>query len=69
MNIAVEMISLNGRFILLDSGVVLPISDFFDRYGDPCEPDDAASCVAGTDDFGWISVAIFEPGGDGITVH
>jgi hypothetical protein len=70
MGVDVELISLRSRFILLRNGVVLPISDFFDRYGDPCDPDDAASCVAGTDEFGWVSVSILEPGdGEGITVH
>lgn len=57
----VEVVSLDKRTVTLRDGTVLPITDFFDVFGEECEPIDAVACVAGTDDFGWLDVEIFPP--------
>ncbi|MDW9880494.1 hypothetical protein GOA90_25235 [Sinorhizobium meliloti] len=54
----IERISIEGRFVVLSDGEVLPITDFFDDEGDDCEPADAVECVAGRDGYGWMTIAI-----------
>jgi hypothetical protein len=41
---------------ITEDGRRLPITNFFGRDGEECEPDEAASAVAGDDDFGWITI-------------
>lgn len=52
----VEFLSTGAGFVLLDDGTQLPITDYFDADGDDCEPARATVCVAGTDDFGWLTI-------------
>lgn len=42
--------------VLLTDGTELPITDFFDLDGDECAPENAVSCVAGSDEYGWLSI-------------
>lgn len=53
--------------VVLNDGTELPITNYFDIYGEECPPDQAVSCVAGTDDFGWLSIDLTEF--EKITVH
>jgi len=53
--------------VLLSDGTVLPITNYFDEWGEDCEPEDAVTCVAGTDAFGWLSIDLTEF--DWPTVH
>lgn len=59
----VDRISLDGRFVVMSDGAILPISNFYDDDGDECEPVDAVVCVAGTDAAGWYTIEIFETTG------
>lgn len=53
----IEAINLTARLVLLEGGVCLPITNFFDCDGVECEPDEAMQAVAGEGDT-WIS---FDP--------
>ncbi len=39
-------------------GLALPITDYLDDEGEPCDPPDAVAAVAGVDGIGWITFAI-----------
>lgn len=61
LNTLVRLIETdNGWFCLLDSNVLLPVDNWFDEEGDPCEPEDAWYCVAGADDFGWMTIELHD---------
>lgn len=47
-------------YICLDNRVTVEVTDWFDEEGDECDPEDAASCVGGSDDFGWVTISIKE---------
>lgn len=64
--IVVEFINLTRGFVGLAGGRTIPITEYFDDSGDECEPDDAVCVVAGSDDFGWLSIEIV---GEQVTVH
>lgn len=49
MTIYIEAVNLIARLVLTDTGHVYPITNFFDDYGDECEPDEALQAVAGAD--------------------
>lgn len=57
---AIELISMDGCYVLLEGGTILPVTNWFDDNGDECEPDDAVSCVAGRDGYGWLSIDLGE---------
>lgn len=61
----VEYVDVTHGQVVMSDGTVLPITDWFDCNGEDCEPDDAVMVVAGTDDIGWIDVAV----GGRETVH
>lgn len=53
-----EIVLINGaeqRAVLAD-GRVVPVTHWFDLRGALCEPEDAASCVAGADNIGWFAI-------------
>lgn len=56
--LGIELIDLDTRRVVLTDGTILPITDFFDEDGDDCEPEEAVTCVAGTDEFGWLDIEI-----------
>lgn len=41
--------------VLTDSSNV-PVVHWFDIFGEECDPDDAVTCVAGSDEKGWYAV-------------
>lgn len=50
-----------GWLVLLNSNTLLPVASWWDEDGDPCERDDAVYCVAGTDEFGWLTIELAPP--------
>lgn len=54
----IEAVQLGERIVVLDGGIVLPITNLFDSDGDECEPDEAYTGVAGTDEYGWITFTV-----------
>ena len=65
----IHSIDLDNEWVTLLDGTVLPISDYFDEYGEDCEPEEAVVIVAGTDELGWVSVPIDEIDWEGVTYH
>lgn len=69
----VEYVDLVGRFILVNTGSgdqLLPITGLFDEEGDETDdPAVATACIAGTDEFGWVSVAACACGCKNPVVH
>lgn len=54
--------SKNGRFIVMvENDLVLPVTMWLDPAGEECVPGEAKFCVAGTDEFGWLTIEINEP--------
>lgn len=62
---AIDFIDLDAGMVRMADGTELPITDWFDCDGDPCEPDQAVTIVAGTEAFGWIDAELSPP----LTVH
>ena len=56
----VSVVDLKTLTVTMGDGTVLPITNLFDSDGEDCEPDDAVAIVAGTDDYGWLDIAISE---------
>ena len=52
----VSAISRRSHIAILDSGVVVPITNWLDGGGNECAPADAVACVAGADAVGWFVV-------------
>lgn len=42
-----EMINMAQRLYMADDGALFPVTNWFDRDGDECEPEDAVTAVAG----------------------
>lgn len=57
----IEYIDVTRGTIVLADGTELPITDWFDRDGEDCDPADAVAVVAGSDEFGWIDVDVSQP--------
>lgn len=55
---AIAYVDLDRRYVVLNSGDTLPLTNMFDDDGEECEADSAVSIVAGTDDSGWYSVRL-----------
>lgn len=58
----------DGWVVILENRVVLPVTDFLDEDGEDCEPEDAVICVAGRDDYCWMTIRL-QPGALDHTVH
>lgn len=41
--------------------IIMPVTDWFDKDGEDCEPEEAFVCVAGADGFGWITITLGNP--------
>jgi hypothetical protein len=54
------VVRASGSYVLLEDGGTVPITEWLDCDGDECEPCDAVTCVAGSDDFGWIVIVLPE---------
>ena len=67
MESQVEVVAFNlvGGYAVLSNDDVLPITNFFDEYNEPCGPEEAVKFVAGVPGF-WIAVVI---GDEGATFH
>lgn len=65
--VLVDGINHHKRLVVVEGGVILPIVEYRDSDGDVCDYEDAVSCIAGTDEFGWLNIDIndYEP----LTVH
>lgn len=54
--------SKNGQFIVMvEDDLVLPVTVWLNPVGEECGPNEAIYCVAGTDEFGWLTIEIHEP--------
>jgi len=49
-------INRGARLAGLDNGEFVPVTHWFDGMGEDCDPDIAASCVAGSEKTGWYSI-------------
>lgn len=67
--VVVVAINCGLRQVLLDDGTMIPITNFFDEFGDDCEPDDALVVVAGNDGFGYLTIELFEDDFGKVTLH
>lgn len=56
--LAAAFVDLKLRYVLLNDGERLPITNLIDDDGEECEPDDAVFVVAGEDGKGWWTVDI-----------
>lgn len=57
----VELISLDGEYVLLDDGECLPVTNWINEDFEECKAEDAVLCFAGRDGYGWLSIEINEP--------
>lgn len=64
----IACINLDDRSVTMTDGETLPITDFFDELGDDCAPANAVTCVAGRENYGWMTIEIF-PDGKDCSVH
>lgn len=53
---SIAAIDLDYDKVILDDGTELPVTNWFDDDGDECDPDDAITCIAGTDEDGWLTI-------------
>lgn len=54
----IELIDLEAEVAILSDGSTIPLTNFFDEDGDDCDPEDAVCCVAGNNDFGWLTISL-----------
>lgn len=55
-DLEVEGINRGKRVVVLTCGCFVPVTDWFDKHGEDCAPNDAIVCVAGDDHHGWFTV-------------
>ena len=48
----------DGWYAYLINDVIVPVTDWFDEDGDPCDPLEAKYCVAGADGYGWLTIEL-----------
>ena len=66
----VDLIDLDSRYVLMTDGKVLPITNFLDSDGDEIDdPREAATCVAGEDGYGWVTIEIFSLDESPVGIH
>ena len=51
----------DGWYAYLVNDVIVPVDEWYDEDGEPCEPDEAKYCVAGADGFGWVTIELAAP--------
>ena len=54
--ISIEWVNYTDESVGLSTGVVVPITDWYDADGDVCDPQEATVCVAGADAVGWFAI-------------
>lgn len=65
----IEAVGLETGIVLLETGIVLPITNMLDGDGDETEEfDEVMTVVAGTDEFGWLTICLGADIDD-VTVH
>lgn len=64
-----EWIDTRNNRVLLTDGTELPIAGYMDVYGNDCDPSDAVVIVAGTDEYGWLTIEIDWDDMEPVTVH
>ena len=52
----VEATGFKSQLALLTDGSIVPISNWIDKYGDECEPEDAITCVVKETEDRWLVV-------------
>lgn len=52
----IEAVNRAQAIALLSDGTTLPVTNWFDSWGDECEPQEAVSCVAGQEGSDWWSI-------------
>lgn len=55
-DVDIYMINRERSVAVLTDGAVVPVTHWFDRRGDDCEPVCAVTCVAGSEARGWFVV-------------
>jgi hypothetical protein len=66
----VDLIALDGGYVLMTDGKVLPITRLADADGDETDdPYEAVVCVAGEDGYGWLTIAIHPENSSPMEVH
>lgn len=66
----VELIDIYAGYVLLTDDTLLPITNFMDGSGDDTDdPDEAVACVAGTDEYGWLTIEINRADGSPVRIH
>lgn len=53
----IEISSVKGDIAYTEDGQALPVTNWFDEWGEDCDADDAVTCVAGPDKDGlWLTI-------------
>jgi len=55
---ALEVVMLDAGLVMVEGGMTLPITNWFDGDGEECQPTDAVVIVAGNAQYGWITIEI-----------
>lgn len=53
-------INLDHAFVVTSDDAIVPVTNFFDYWGEECDPGDAECVVAGPYDNQWLSFEIDE---------
>lgn len=56
LDLGVEYISRSAEIAVLNNGISVPVTHWFDALGDECEADEADACVCGDDEWGWFHI-------------
>lgn len=56
IEVDVTMINRAQGFALLNTGFIVPVTNWFDLSGEDCGPEEAVTCVAGLDAIGWFTI-------------
>lgn len=48
------------RIALSEDNIVYPIIAFYNDDHEQCEPEEAVTCVAGSDSIGWIALSLHD---------
>jgi hypothetical protein len=58
MNDDLDIVAINRtkRIAILNCDCQIPVTDWFDKNGKDCSPENAIICVCGDDDHGWFTV-------------
>ncbi len=55
----IDAVNQSSGIALTSDGKIIPITDYLDEVGDPCDPDEAVSVIAGPDGEGkWWHIVL-----------